>query len=140
MGNRRRARECALQLLYDLEFNAVQDGGPLHQRFASFWVTLDDSKINDEIRAFTEGLVHGVRDNDEAIDTLIQGASTNWKMERMAVVDRNILRIATYELRHMKDIPPKVSLNEAIEIAKRFGTGDSSSFINGILDKISATP
>ena len=139
MGNRRRARECALQLLYDLEFNVTQDGGPLHQRVANFWVTLDDSKINDEIRNFTEGLVHGVRDNDEAIDKLIQSASTNWKMERMAVVDRNILRIATFELRYMKDIPPKVSLNEAIEIAKRYGTGDSSAFINGILDKISAS-
>ena len=76
----------------------------------------------------------------DAIDVMIQKASTNWKLERMAVVDRNILRIATYELRHLPDIPPKVSMNEAIEIAKRYGTGDSSSFINGILDKISGMP
>ncbi|MFT5430157.1 MAG: N utilization substance protein B, partial [Myxococcota bacterium] len=77
---------------------------------------------------------------DERIDKLITKASTNWKLERMALVDRNILRIATLELKHLTDIPPKVTLNEAIEIAKRYGTEDSGSFINGILDKISSQP
>ena len=141
MGNRRRARECALQLLYDLEFNVVSDDQQKARAFQDYWSAFpDDSQAKGEIRQFAETLVNGVREHDEEIDNCIRGASTNWKLERMAVVDRNILRIATYELRHRPDIPPKVSLNEAIEIAKRYGTSDSSSFINGILDKISATP
>ena len=139
MGNRRRARECALQLLYDLEFNVVQDGPELSETLRDYWASFPEGQqLNDEVREFAEVLVLGVRDHDEEIDAFIQTASTNWKLERMALVDRNILRMATCELRFMPDIPPKVSLNEAIEIAKRYGSTDSSSFINGILDKISS--
>ena len=141
MGNRRKARECALQLLYDLEFNVVNDGEPLARAFRDYWRSFPDrGPISDEVQQFAEMLVRGVRDSDEEIDGYIQAASTNWKLERMALVDRNILRIATYELRYLTDIPPKVSLNEAIEIAKRYGSEDSGSFINGILDKISSMP
>ena len=139
MGNRRKARECALQLMYGLEFNVLQDGAETRQYLADFWHSFpEESSKNEDVRAFAEALVLGVRNNDEPIDALIQKASTNWKLERMSLVDRNILRIATHELRNLHDIPPKVSLNEAIEIAKRYGTEDSSSFVNGILDKISS--
>ncbi|MFT7621847.1 MAG: N utilization substance protein B [Myxococcota bacterium] len=138
MGNRRKARECALQMLYDLEFNVVQDGEQTRVALGDYWSSFPDgTKLNDDVREFAERLVNGVRSNDEAIDAMIQRASTNWKLERMALVDRNILRIATYEMKHMEDVPPKVSMNEAIEIAKRFGSQESSSFINGILDKVS---
>lgn len=141
MGNRRKARECALQLLYGLEFNTPQDGAQTRQYLADFWGAFpEESSANDDVRAFAEALVLGVRNHDERIDKLITKASTNWKLERMALVDRNILRIATLELKHLTDIPPKVTLNEAIEIAKRYGTEDSGSFINGILDKISSQP
>lgn len=139
MGNRRKARECALQLLYGLEFNVLQDGAETREYLANFWTAFpEESSKNEDVRMFAEALVLGVRNHDERIDNLIQEASTNWKIERMALVDRNILRIATHELRNLPDIPHKVSLNEAIEIAKRYGTEDSSSFINGILDKISS--
>jgi N utilization substance protein B len=139
MGNRRKARECALQLLYGLEFNTLQDGAQTRQYLADFWGSFpEESSGNDDVRDFAEALVLGVRNHDEGIDKLITKASTNWKLERMALVDRNILRIATLELKHLTDIPSKVTLNEAIEIAKRYGTEDSGSFINGILDKISS--
>lgn len=90
---------------------------------------------SDEI-AFCEQLVKGVSEHKDAIDKLLQTSSTNWKVGRMAVVDRNILRIGVYELQHLRDIPPRVTLNEAIEIGKRYGTTDSGAFINGILDKV----
>lgn len=141
MGNRRKARECALQLLYDLEFNVVSDGAETASAIATYWECFPDkTQLSPDVRSFAESLVLGVRKHDSEIDGYIQSASTNWKLERMALVDRNILRIATYELRHLPDIPPKVSLNEAIEIAKRYGSEDSGSFINGILDKISSMP
>jgi N utilization substance protein B len=132
MGNRRKARENALQLLYELEFAGDRpNGGKRWDSFAE-----DDMVASGEIRLFAEELVKGVKENEETIDECIRGASTNWKLERMALVDRNILRMATYELLYLSEIPRKVSMNEAIEIAKRFGTEDSSAFINGILDKI----
>lgn len=139
MGNRRRARECALQLLYDLEFGYSSKGREA-STFSAFWKAFgeDVGNIDGEIQDFAEILVRGVQKNEDDIDELIRGASTNWKLERMARVDRNILRLAAFELVYMPDIPRKVSLNEAIEIAKRFGSEDSSSFINGILDKISS--
>ena len=141
MGNRRKARECALQILYDLEFNVVVDGAPTEAAMREYWAAFpEETSQNAEVREFAEALVRGVRVHEDAIDALIQSASTNWKLERMALVDRNILRMATYELRHVTEIPRKVSLNEAIEIAKRYGTEDSGSFINGILDKIAGLP
>lgn len=134
MGNRRKARENALQLLYEMEFAAERPSKT--QRWETF---AEDGMVEaGESRVFAEELVQGVKDNEAAIDECIRGASTNWKLERMALVDRNILRMATYELLYREEIPRKVSLNEAIEIAKRFGTEDSSAFINGILDKIAA--
>ena len=91
-----------------------------------------------DIQDFAEALVRGVVTNVGQIDDVIGRCSTNWKVPRMAIVDRNILRLATYELMHLGDIPPKVTLNEAIEIAKRYGAEDSGAFINGILDRIAS--
>ena len=132
MGSRRKARECALQLLYQGEFSPTVAGGN------GPWTSFEEDSMlpSAEVRTFAEELVQGVLSNEAAIDERIRSVSTNWKLERMALVDRNILRIAAYELMYRTEIPRKVSLNEAIEIAKRFGTEDSSSFINGILDKI----
>lgn|GEM_PF-735497 len=89
----------------------------------------------DEL-AFCDQIVRGVAEHRDAIDKLLSDSSTNWRVARMAVVDRNILRMGVFEIQHLKDIPPRVTLNEAIEIGKRYGTGESGAFINGILDKI----
>lgn len=88
---------------------------------------------------FADVLVRGVADHRDAIDKTIADSSTNWKVQRMAIVDRNILRIGVFELVHLLDVPPRVTLNEAIEIGKRYGTGDTGAFVNGILDKIAQT-
>ena len=129
MGQRRRARECALQMLYQID----QTGNGSEEVFRQFWL---DQPAADEIRAFTERLVLGVIDRRGSTDALIGGAADNWRIERMAVVDRNILRLAVFEMLHLADAPPAVVIDEAIEIAKKFGSADSGTFINGILDAI----
>ena len=93
-------------------------------------------RVSKSVRPFFLQLVQGVRESQDEIDALIERFSQNWKIGRMPRVDRNILRVAVYELLHCHDIPPKVSINEAIDIAKRFGTEDSGAFINGILDSV----
>src|SRR5579862_7631169 len=138
MGQRRRARECALQLLYQLDVQSEADGsttGPfteqlelLRDQVALFWAEFDGDA---EVREFAERLVKGVLSRRVELDETIQRSSKNWRLERMARVDRNILRLATYELFHLPDIPKRVTLNEAIELAKRFGAEDSGAFING---------
>lgn len=136
IGNRRRARECALQLLYQDEFHS-----PVTRTVAisHFWEDGEGETLGsrEEVRDFTAFLVDGVREHQEELDGIIRRVARNWKLERMSRVDRNILRVATFELLYAEDIPPKVSLNEAIEIAKSYGAEDSGAFINGILDKIS---
>jgi transcription antitermination protein NusB len=151
MGTRRKAREFALQILYQLD---AQDGvaGPGapndEQAVAMFWRSFvaaaaaaepgepGETRADDpEARGFAESLVKGVRAHQAELDALIQKASKNWRLERMARVDRNLLRLALYELKFADDVPAKVAINEAIEIAKRFGTGESSAFVNGILDR-----
>ncbi len=129
MGQRRRARECALQMLYQID----QTGTGSDEVFRQFWL---DQPAADEVRAFAERLVLGVIDRRGATDALIAGAADNWRIERMAVVDRNILRLGVYEMLHLADAPPAVVIDEAIEIAKKFGSADSGTFINGILDAI----
>jgi len=99
-------------------------------------VELEAVRGSLEELAFAETLVKGVWEHKEAIDRLLTDSSTNWRVARMAVVDRNILRIGVFEMQHLADIPPRVTLNEAIEIGKRYGTSESGAFINGILDKI----
>ena len=134
VGNRRKARECALQLLYQDEFH---ESGERVVAVTSFWQAPERAALKDEVHGFASFLLTGVRSHMAAIDERIRAVARNWKIERMSRVDRNILRMATFELLFADDIPPKASLNEAIEIAKTFGTEDSGSFINGILDRIS---
>lgn len=133
MRKRTQARECALQILYQLDINP----GPLDEVFSSYWE--QQPTDSQEVRQFAEALVRGTLEHREAIDKLIREAATNWELERMAAVDRNILRFAAYELLYCKDIPPKVALNEAVNIAKKFSQEDSSKFINGVLDRIHHT-
>lgn len=133
MGTRRRARECALQLLYMWEFHRGLD----HVGREAFW--LDRGQEEAGIREFATVLVDGVVAQIERVDELIRGASLNWRIDRMATVDRNILRLATFEMLEVAETPLKVILNEAIELSKRYGSEDSSAFVNGVLDKIGSS-
>ena len=129
MGNRRQSREMALQILYQMEMRDTDPKGvlPLFQKHEEFVA---------DVREFSIQIVEGTYRNRREIDQIIEKHSANWKLSRMAVVDRNILRLGVYELLYLHEIPTSVALNEAIEVAKRFGTENSSSFINGILDQV----
>lgn len=129
MGVRRRSRESALKMLYARELSKQ----PVDDVIALFW---EQFEAADDSREFADRLVRGTVDNLEAIDRSIGEVSIHWKISRMACVDRNILRMAAYELFHIDEVPKRVTLNEAIEIAKRYGAEDSWAFINGILDKL----
>jgi N utilization substance protein B len=130
MGKRRQARVLALQILYQHETG----GGTLDGILPSFWTSQGMPSL--EIRGFSEELVKGFLGNREEVDGLIGEYSHNWDPKRIAVVDRNILRLAITELLHRDDIPPKVTINEYVDVAKKFSTEESGSFINGILDRI----
>lgn len=136
MRLRSKAREIALNLLYQIEIAEID----FHQAFQEY---LDNYLKNDfhiqELTDFSFELLEGVVTNSSYIDGLIKKHVKNWGIERMAVIDRNILRMACFELLFMKEIPPKVSINEAIELAKCYGDIDSPRFVNGILDKIYKT-
>jgi N utilization substance protein B len=108
-------------------------GGTPVEIYPEFW---REHEVEDEVRSFAEQLVEGVVRERERLDTLIAGAASNWRVDRMAVVDRNILRMASYELAHLLDTPAAVILDEAIEVGKRFGTEQSGGFINGVLDAV----
>lgn len=129
MGNRRVSREQALQALYYMDMHRDPGEDPI----ALFCRSFTQDKPAEP---FFRRLVDGVLENRGAIDTAIEQFSSNWKLSRMSCVDRNILRIAVFELLFCADIPPKVSINEAIDVGKRFGTHESGAFINGILDSI----
>ncbi len=129
MSIRRRAREIALHVLYQLDISQGDPQKTLDLYFNHF-------KSSEKAREFCERLVYGVIRYREQIDGVIEENSENWTLKRMAVVDRNILRFATFELLFSPEIPFKATLNEAIELAKKFGTEESGAFINGILDKI----
>ena len=129
-GRRRKARELALQFLYQLEQNGATDPRPFE---ADFWAR---HPVDDEARAFADSLVQGAKRQQGDIDKRIAECAEHWDLDRMAVVDRNILRLAVYELLFEPGVPGKVTINEAIEIAKKFGTAESSRFINGVLDRI----
>jgi N utilization substance protein B len=129
-GKRRKAREIALQFLYQLEQTGAGDPAPFE---ADFWAR---HPVDDDVREFASSLVHGVMRQQTLIDKRIAESTEHWDLERLAVVDRNILRVAVYELLFEPTVPGKVAINEAIEIAKKFGTKESSRFINGVLDRI----
>ncbi len=133
MRKRTKARECALKILYAIDIKGDDPKGCMQE----FWDR--EEGYDAEIRKFANKLVLGVCDNRQKIDSLISGYATNWQLKRMAVIDRNVLRFATYELLYSEDIPPKVAINEAIDLAKKFGDNDSGKFVNGILDKINKT-
>jgi N utilization substance protein B len=126
---RRRAREYAMQVLYALDLNPSD----LEDFLTVFW-ELHPAK--PEVIEYTSVLVRGTLGKKKEIDDLISTHSSHWKIDRMAVTDRNILRLGTFELMAEQSVPAKVVINEAIEIAKKFGTSDSATFINGVLDSI----
>lgn len=138
---RRLGREFAMQFLFQFDMNEDFDGKNLEY----FWTQLDESGVYPQNRLFrkskefAEKLIKGAIEKKSEIDGTIAKFATKWKIDRMAVVDRNILRIATYEMLNCPEIPPVVSINEAVEIAKSFGGDESSSFVNGILNAIKDT-
>jgi transcription antitermination factor NusB len=131
LSKRRKARELALQFLYQLDLRGAGDAGP-HE--AEFWA--QHSAADEETREFVTALVNGTRTHRAKIDEMITQSAEHWNLERMSVVDRNILRLAVFELGWERDVPPRVAINEAIEIAKKFGTRESGRFINGVLDRV----
>ncbi|CAI8031137.1 Transcription antitermination protein NusB [Geodia barretti] len=129
MYRRRQSRIVAIQILYQIQLSAA----PVPIVMERFWQSQDTSV---ELRPFALELVEGTTAHLEAIDTVLQNTSENWKLHRMPVVDLSILRCATYEILYLDDIDPATSINEAIEIAKSYSTPDSPKFINGVLDNI----
>ena len=134
MGARRLGRERALQALYQLENDAkLGSQGALD----AAWTAHDDEGPRDPAADdFARELIAGVQANLADIDKVIEEHSHNWRLDRMQRIDRNVLRIGVFELKHLPEIPRKVTINEAVELAKTFGTEASSSFINGLLDRI----
>jgi N utilization substance protein B len=127
---RRKAREYALQFLFQHEFTGTK---PERKDFDDFW---QDKPGDPDTKAFAEDLISGTLEHCEELDVAIRAAAEHWVLERMAAVDRTILRFAVYELLHRGDIPSTVTINEAIEIAKKYSAEESAPFINGILDRI----
>lgn len=129
MGKRRKARELALMILYELEFRP----GEAKAILENFW---QDHPIAEDVRAFTESLVRGTVESGPELDRQIAANAAHWSLARIALVERNILRLAAYELLYRDDIPERVAINEAIELAKLYGSQESGAFVNGILDQI----
>jgi len=129
MGDRRKGREYALQMLYQIEVGSMGQA----ETFANFW---EGKSAGDEVREFAQSLVTGTLGNLPAIDSVLREGLEHWRLPRMAAVDRNVLRLAVYEFLHQPETPPIVVIDEAIELAKRFGGDESGLFINGVLDGI----
>jgi N utilization substance protein B len=130
-STRRKARECALQML----FAADVVGEPKYFSTADYWKELGESAIDEKAREFADNLVEGTLKNLAAVDERIRTRAEHWRIERMAIVDRNILRLSVYEFL-FEDTPHTVVINEALEIARRFSSYEATQFINGILDGI----
>jgi len=129
MGKRRKARECALQILYELEF----DSNKVDEKIRQFW---REKKASEEIREYSRWLVKGVFSRLQEIDEAIQSTSEHWRISRMTLVDRNILRLAAFELLAADTLAPAIVINEAIEIAKKYSGPEAAVFVNGILDAL----
>jgi transcription antitermination factor NusB len=132
MRKRTRSREFALQVLYQIDITHDNCDDALN----NFWQAHTEENIGDEIKTFAAELAKGAIENMVEIDRKIAQYATNWQLERMAVVDRNILRMGSFELMFRDDIPPKVSINEAVDLAKKFSGVEAGKFVNAILDKI----
>jgi transcription antitermination protein NusB len=156
MGKRREARERAVQFLFQHDLNPPEN---LDGAIEQFWESQQGAVIAEEkgkatwgekadlpppttdetaVRLFADPLIRGALENRDEADALIRKYCKNWDLPRIAAVDRNILRLAIHEMLHREDIPPVVSINEAVDIAKKFSTQDSGKFINGILDSVKA--
>ncbi len=135
MGIRRKSREAVLQFLFQDDFKGFEEGfdQDLGQRFVDFCSLYD---VQKKARPYAVELLEGIYDTRLAVDQAIRQHASNWRLERIDVTDRNILRIAVYEMIHCEDVPSEVAINEAVEIAKRFCAGESSAFVNGILDAV----
>lgn len=131
MATRRQCREWTLQLLFQLDLNPDDK---LDDVYRAFWSDAD-KQIDARGRRFVEELVSGVRGSVAEIDSRIQELTEHWDIHRMGVVERNVLRMAFYEMQHRKDIPAAVSINEAVDIAKYFSSSESGKFVNGVLDR-----
>ncbi len=131
-GKRTKARERAVQALYQIDVAATD----LDEALSRFWKSFEP--VEREVREAAEELVRGVAEHRRAIDGAIEGVSTHWRLDRMARVDRNVLRLAVYELVHRPEVPVKVVINEAIELGKKYGSESSGAFVNGVLDRVAA--
>ena len=129
MRRRTQARECALKILYQMEITKA----PAAEAAANFW---DHNATETPVMLFASELVMGTVQHREVIDALLTKHADNWTLERMAIIDRNVLRLGVFELLHLEQVPPKVAINEAVELAKRYGGEESGKFDNGILDTI----
>ncbi len=135
MGDRREARILALQALFAFDMEKAFPNQELDENLNAFCDN-NEEKLTQTVKPFFLELVKGVNKNYSQIDFFLEKYSKNWKISRMPVVDRNIMRIATFEFLNYSDIPRSVTINEAVEIGKKYGTRDSGSFINGVLDRI----
>ncbi|MGA2222347.1 MAG: transcription antitermination factor NusB [Verrucomicrobiia bacterium] len=131
-GTRRHARELAAQFLYQHDLG----GGGIEEELPFFWQTQPEA--GGAARKFAEELIHGCVEHRTVVDEKIQKYTEHWELSRIAAVDRNILRLAIYEMLFRDDIPPVVSINEAVDIAKKYSTQESGAFVNGILDRLKA--
>lgn len=132
MRKRTRSREFALQILYQIDIT----GWDYKDSLETFWNFNPSADIDDKVKEFTALIVAGVIKNSKDIDDKISSFAENWHLKRMAVVDRNIMRMACFEMLFCSDIPRKVSINEAVELAKKYSGVEAAKFVNGILDKI----
>ena len=136
MGTRRKSREAALQFLYQNDFVRVADIGNGPELAENFDIFCSLYQINKKARGYAFDLVRGILVKMADIDEIISAAASHWRLVRIAPTDRNLLRIAVFEMTDMDDVPPQVAINEAVEIAKRFGGEESPRFINGVLDAV----
>ena len=132
MRKRSVARECALKILYKIELVNMAS----ERAVASFWEQEHGEEFPEDVRSFATDIVMNVRAHVVDLDAKISEYAANWQITRMAIIDRNVLRIGLYELMYASGIPPKVAINEAVELVKKYGDTESSKFVNGILDKI----
>jgi len=129
MRKRTLARECVLKILYQIEI-LKEDPDAVTQRF---W---EDNPVDQEVRDFAERILRGTQENKAFLDEIVTRHTENWDLSRMAIIDKNILRFGAYELLFMPDIPPKVTINESVNIARKYSQEDSGKFVNGVLDHI----